>query len=167
MEQSKDYLIGGSSQRARHTVAVLSGSMNDVKLKPNAQSAKLARTRIANKNADLDDGDGDNVIHFSRDQITHTNRNGRLARSSKETDTIELKGDVLGLDTGAISKSKSFKVPGRKSLKNRSSKEEINLNHGLNDREMKEWIWLQTKIQYNEEAAKSYSSLKNVLKRRH
>ena len=49
----------------------------------------------------------------------------------------------------------------------KASNKELELRCGLNAEEMKEWIWLQTKIQYNEEAVTTHTSLKNVLKRRH
>ncbi len=60
-----------------------------------------------------------------------------------------------------LRQSKLNKKSTRKLAKN------YELGTGLNKEEMKEWIYFQTKIQYNEEASKTYSSLKGVLKRRH
>lgn len=36
----------------------------------------------------------------------------------------------------------------------------------LREDDFHDWVWLQTKIKYDNEAAKYFTSLKNVLKRR-
>lgn len=47
-----------------------------------------------------------------------------------------------------------------------SGRDECKVRTLLREDDYQEWIWLQTKLKYDNEATKYFSSLKNVLKRR-